>query len=367
MKKTIIFLIIVLLTTGVSCKSSKTTKKQTKIQNFEDEYSDVDVETDTSSKTTSESKGSDPVTPNKAQGGDSKIDIPLVEDNRIIVACWGDSITEGMDMHSDSYPSKLREMLGTNYNVLNAGDGGETSRTIAARQGGLKVYTSLPIIFGQNSKSTFISNEHQGIFVTKDNNPVTLTALLGNAISVNKVKIGGKEYTLEFDKFVWSPRSFELYLTRTENISQRLEIPKGTEVVFGGTDVSKKGGIDIYMIGANGGYSNVADYISQLKAMIAHHGNDKYIVIKPYWTDMSGLEEAFGNHLIDFKKLSQQNGIAFEGLTPTEEDNKAAVRNQVPASLHYQNDASNVHLNKYGYHFLAHCIYEKGKALGYFK
>ena len=365
MKKTAIFLIVILLLTSLSCKSNKTTKKQTKAQEFEDEYSEMDSQT--SSQTTSKDTTSSSGSSGKTQGGDTNIDIPIAEDNRIIVACWGDSITEGMDMHSDSYPTKLQDMLGINYRVMNGGDGGETTATIAARQGGLKVYTSLPVTFGQNSKTAFISNERQGIFVTKDNKPVTLTSLLGNGISVNKVKIGGKEYTLEFDKFVWSPRSFDLYLTRTDNISQKEEIPKGTEVIFASTTVSKKGGVDIYIMGANGGYSNTADYIAQVKAMIAYHGNDKYIIVKPYWTEMSGLEEAFGNHLVDFKKLSQQSGIAFEGLTPTEDDNKATVRNQVPASLHLNNDAANVHLNKYGYHFLAHCIYEKGKALGYFK
>ena len=120
-------------------------------------------------------------------------------------------------------------------------------------------------------------------------------------------------------------------------------------------------------MGANGGYKDNAEYISQLKAMIAYHGNGKYIVIKPYWGYYTGLEEAFGNHLLDFKKLSQENGIAYEKLTPTEADNKAVSRNEVPASLHYENDPSNVHLNEYGYHFLAYCVYEKGKALGYFK
>ena len=101
--------------------------------------------------------------------------------------------------------------------------------------------------------------------------------------------------------------------------------------------------------------------------MIAHHGNDKYIIVKPYWGNVMGLEANFGNHIVDFKSSAIQNGLAFEGLTPTEEDTRAYSRDEVPASLHYENNAGDVHLNQYGYHFLAHCIYEKGKELGYFK
>lgn len=293
------------------------------------------------------------------------IDIPVIEDTRIKIACWGDSITEGMSMHSKSYPSVLQKLVGDSYVVYNGGDGGEKTVAIAARQGGIKVYTAKKITFDRGSDKKAISTETSDIFVTENGTPVVLTSLLGNGISVSPVKIGGVEYQLKFDYFNWSPRTFKLYLYRSTDTDKSFSIPEGTEVIFGGSDISTKGGVDIYMMGANGGYANDAEYISQVKAMIKHHGNDKYLIIKPYWDNISGLEAEFGDHVVDFPKLAAENGLAFEGLTPTDADTKACTQGKIPPSLRYQNEADNVHLNEYGYHFLANCIYEKGKTLGY--
>ena len=55
------------------------------------------------------------------------------------------------------------------------------------------------------------------------------------------------------------------------------------------------------------------------------------------------------------------------GLTPKPEDESAIGAGNVPPALRYQNEPSNVHLNEYGYDFLAHLIYERGKELGFWK
>jgi hypothetical protein len=155
-------------------------------------------------------------------------------------------------------------------------------------------------------------------------------------------------------------------MRRYSETSSTLTIPKGSEVIFNSTSVSTKGGIDIYLMGANGGYEgNASKYIEQIKAMIKHHGSDKYIIVKPYWTSIGTLDAEFGDHVLDFQALAVAEGLAFEGLTPTAEDKTALSKNSIPPSLRYQNEAGNVHLNEYGYHFLAHCIHEKGKTLGY--
>lgn len=367
MRKTAVFLVIVLTLTLCSCG-----KKQTSSSAYNDEF--FDIGTNENSDITSSNEDASPVVSDnsKQNGNNSSSQTEIVdnprknEDTRTIVACWGDSITEGMGMHSLSYPTRLQEMLGDEFKVLNGGDGGENSLAIAARQGGIKIYTSRNIYFSRGEESIFISSENQGIFVTSDNRPVTFTSLLGNGILVNDVTIGDQAYTLRFDSFTWSPRQFKLSLNRKGDLSKVVDIKKGSEVILNSANISTKGGIDIYMMGANGGYTNDSDYISQLKSMVEHHGNDKYIIVKPYWSNVAGLESAFGNHILDFKSLALQNGLEFEGLTPTENDKEAYSKNEIPASLHNENNASDVHLNQYGYHFLAHCIYEKGKELGYF-
>ena len=287
---------------------------------------------------------------------------------KTIVACWGDSITEGMHMHDKSYPTRLQEMLGDNFKVYNGGDGGEKSIAIAARQGSIKVITNKKITFQKGETTKLICTEKEDVFVAKSLCPIRLTALLGNQINVNPVKIDGNEYNIRFEDFVWSPRTFKLFLDRCDNLDTELEIPSDSEVIFNGTDLSTKGGIDIYLMGANGGYNNDFEYIAQLKAMIKHHSNDKFIIIKPYWNTVEELDETFGDHVVDFKKIAiEKDALGFEGLTPTEQDIKDLEANELPTSLRYLNQIGDVHLNEHGYDFLAYCVYNKGKELGYFK
>ncbi|MBR5224017.1 MAG: hypothetical protein IKV81_07635 [Clostridia bacterium] len=321
-----------------------------------------------SSKNESTSSTLTPSTSTSTSSKNETIDLPGLgfDPNQIIVACWGDSVTEGMGMHSKSYPTKLQALLGDKYKVFNGGDGGEKTVTIAARQGAYKVYTTSKITFYKNEDSIIIGTESRDAFVTKDGKSVVLTSLLGNGISVNTVKINGEEFTLDFQgSFVWSPRSFKLYLQRMGDSAAPLVIPAGSEVVFANTDLSTKGGVDIYMMGANGGYKDNAEYKEQLKAMIKHHGNDKYLIVQPYWTAVDLSE--FGDHVVYFEKLAVEKGLAFEGITPTEADKSACSAGKLPPSFRYENSATDVHLSQYGYDFLAHCIYEQGKTLGYFK
>lgn len=346
---------------------------------FEDDYQFTYDDTQTTQSTTSSDASSATETVSSTNSSTTsssvtsnvsstvKIEIDTPTDSRTIVACWGDSITEGMGVTDKSYPIRLQEMLGdTNFVVYNGGDGGEKSNTIAARQGGLKVYTSKNITFARGNDSQILTTESGNCFVDENGSPVVLTAALGNQLSVNDVQINGEYYELSFKDFVWSPRSFKLYLKRFSDSSSLLTIPKGSEVIFNSASVSTKGGIDIYIMGANGGYEgDNAKYIAQVQAMIKHHGSDKYIIVKPYWTTIAGLEEAFGDHVVDFPALAISEGLAYEGLTPTAADKTAISKKSVPPSLRYNNEADNVHLNEYGYHFLAHCIHEKGKTLGY--
>ena len=53
--------------------------------------------------------------------------------------------------------------------------------------------------------------------------------------------------------------------------------------------------------------------------------------------------------------------------TKINQDIKDIEANELPTSFRYLNQTGDVHLNEYGYDFLAHCVYNKGKELGYFK
>ena len=88
---------------------------------------------------------------------------------RNTVVCWGDSITEGMGMRDRSYPTILGELLGDDYKVINAGDGGEDTITIMSRHGALKLFTENDIVFGKGEESVAIGNQDNNGFITADN------------------------------------------------------------------------------------------------------------------------------------------------------------------------------------------------------
>lgn len=287
--------------------------------------------------------------------------------NTNTILCWGDSITEGMAMRDRSYPSRLQEMLGNNYTVINAGDGGENTITILARQGALKLFTENEIIFKNGEDSVVIGNQDGNGFTSKNGEKLKLTALLGNQLPVNDVEICKKKFTISLKNFSWTPITYTAVLKRNDKDSV-LKIPKGSQVILNNTDLTKNGGIDIYLMGANGGFDKSAEkLVNQYKMMIDYHGSDRYIIVAPFWSADydEALEEAFASHIVNFRKEACENGLKFEGLIPTDEDLERIELGRTPPSLCYKNKPD-VHLNEYGYHFLAHLVYEKGKELNFF-
>lgn len=288
-------------------------------------------------------------------------------DYRNTVVCWGDSITEGMGMRDRSYPTILGELLGDDYKVINAGDGGEDTITIMARQGALKLFTENDIVFGKSEESVAIGNQDNNGFITADNEKIKLTALLGNELPVNDITICGEKFTLDLKGFSWTPITYTAVLKR-KNADKVLKIPKNSQVFLNNTDIAQKGGIDIYLMGANGGFDKSAEkLVCQFKKMIAHHGNDRFIIIVPFWSPDYDelLTEEFGEHLVYFRKEACENGLDYEGLTPTEEDKERIILGRTPPSLCYKNKPD-VHLNEHGYHLLGNLVYAKGKELGCF-
>ena len=283
------------------------------------------------------------------------------------ILCWGDSITEGMAMRDKSYPSRLQEMLRNEYTVLNGGDGGENTVTIVARQGALKLFTENDIVFEKGESEVVIGNQDNNGFVSKTGDKLKLTALLGNQLPVNDIEICGEKFTISLKDFSWSPITYTAVLKRN-NSESFLKLPKNSQVTLNSTDLANKGGIDIYLIGANGGFDKSSEkLIEQFKLMIDYHGSDRYIIVAPFWTSDydKALEEAFANHIVNYRENACKWGLEFEGLVPTEEDLERIELGRTPPSLCYKNKPD-VHLNEYGYHFLAHLIFEKGKELKLF-
>ena len=283
------------------------------------------------------------------------------------IVCWGDSLTEGMGMWDKSYPVRLQEKLGDNYKVLNGGDGGENTVTIMARQGANKLFTCDEIIFKAGESEVVIGNQDNNGFVTEDNEKIKFTLLKGNKVPINEITICGEKFTLSLVDFIWKPITYTAILKR-QDVSSDLIIPKGTQVVLNNTDISKKGGIDIYLMGANGGFDDSGDkLVEQYRKMIKYHGSDRFIIIAPFWTTEYNevLTKAFGEHLVYYREAVLERGLQFENIEATEEDKERMKNGLIPVSFCFQNKPD-LHLNEHGYHFLAQLVYEKGKELKLF-
>ncbi len=266
------------------------------------------------------------------------------------ILCWGDSVTEGMAMpRGKDYPAQLGALLGSGYEVLNSGDGGEDSVTISVRQGAVPITTAAAISFPAGERAVKIGDAVDNGFRTPAGDKTKLTLALGRAIPVNPVEIGSASYTISFRDFHWNtptnPISYTLWLERGEgDAAGARTIPAGTSVTFASSAAVPDAYCEIIFMGANGGWDNDVDkLIAQIRAMVAMRGEDRpYLVIVPYWQSFPQMKRdafkaAFGRHAVEFP---------------------------VEASLCYRN-RMDVHLNESGYALLARLLHERGAELGY--
>lgn len=337
----------------------------------------------TTSTTTAKPNGSTTAKPTDTDKVPTK-DLPLI-------ICWGDSITEGAWMQKgDSYPSQLQEMVGAdNYKVWNAGYGGDGSYAIGARQGAYKLSTKNDITFKKGQSTVIIGHRQTGMGLMLDDG-TELTKLNVNKLNssssdwkyylnANPVTIGGATYklglTYETEEKPYTDGKYSVTLIRSDT-SKELTIPAGTAVKLANSDLAANDHCDVYLMGANDGLGNspsatqVAGLVARYKKLVDSRKNDRYLIIIPFWTKNydAAFKEAFGDHAINFRELAVAHGLQTEGLTATVKDQDLIKSGNVPSSLRYGNQGTEqVHLNKYGYHFMATVVYEQGQKLGYWK
>ncbi len=304
------------------------------------------------------------------------------------ILCWGDSLTQGAYMNDDSkeYPGILQSLVGDDYAVWNGGCNGDISYAIMARQGSIPLTTKDDIVFPAGESTVVIGHRITGSGLLRDDG-MELThiniqrATENNSpmdIQLNPVTINGAQYRLGYTFDGLTQRvdnHYNITITR-DNSEAAMTIPAGSAVTLAGIDMSKQSHCDIFLMGANDTASQTpsADEINGLVARyqkaIDYHGNDNYIAIIPFWTDAydEAFVAAFGDKALNFREPAYTNGLQAEGLqTSGVHDTNLIAQKRIPASLRYQNKPTEIHLNEKGNHFLATCVYEKGKALGYWK
>ena len=291
------------------------------------------------------------------------------------VVTIGDSLTG-----SFNYPSKLQELLGDSYNVLNYGIGGETSATIASRIGGMCMYVN-NITIPSTTTPVIIGNSDDGI-PTNDNRfnakPLLQVSIDGLDGGVNPVIINGIEGTITYNS---SDKNYSF--TRVTS-GEQLTINRPTMIITKAMRERKNDYVNVMWIGANGGYyvydpttwdikDNFRHLIGQYKALIKNGNMGNYIILglwlpstNPTSTKEKQLAEdellrAFGRNFLNIRKYLVDYGLSDLGISPTQEDVTAISLGNIPPSLL----RDTVHLTSQAFELVAQQVYKRGQELGY--
>ena len=289
-------------------------------------------------------------------------------DNDVRIYCIGDSLTQGQG-GDNSYPPKLANLSGKT--VINYGSGGDRTFEIGARIGCIPFECSPFTIPASGSVQIAISTTDSMSPKWMENfapgrqnansflNPYVIEGIKGNISHAGDITASSSNH--------------KYYFTRiSDGTKKKVDFPT---MVFPETPISNKH-IKVIWSGTNDGYNmfnhegGVEHVVKEIKLLV--DTAEKYIVVGCHDCNSSfsydqllafntKLKDTFGNHYVDIYDFIIKYGLAYEGLTATQQDKTDIANNIVPTSL--RSDA--IHFNSYGYDIVANLIYERLCALGY--
>ena len=360
-----LFMCVILLLTLVGCGGQPSNPPD---NNKQDVSTNSSTNSDLSSNSSS-NLSSDTNTNSSSVSSDTKFklegakSVTKFNNPNVVVACWGDSLTEGMAMaRCYTYPQQLQASIGSQYRVINAGVGGEKADAILSRANAIEICFREDVTFAKGEKQCTLALTS---FATVDGEILTYKGF-GNELSLNDVLIDGKSYTLQF-KNSEEPEERAFYLIR-KDASSELTIPAGAKVKFDYSSKYSKIHCNIILIGANDGELSAEALIEKYNKLIALNKN--YIAIVPYYSEVNvakEFKEAFGDKALDLRdyflnQADKDYDVELSGM-----DTYCIKKGIVPISYTYKNKRGDCHLNELGYKIFADQVYKKGVELGYWK
>ena len=273
------------------------------------------------------------------------------------IVCWGDSLTEGAN-GATPYTAKLAELLGSNYTVINRGCGGDTAEGIACRQGGLPIYLQ-PCVLSNKA--------HEAVNVTfKNIIGESVKPMFDASYDGQRTNINGKSYYTSLRGENRQP----VLCAYTDGEGQTINRPYYLH--YGEYDTLRNKTMVIWS-GSNNAPNEetIENVIQKIRAMIAHNGNNNYIVIG--LTSLTAMPDvlkcnckmalAFGIHFLDISDYLRNYALDDLKITKTEQDATDINNGDVPSSLR----TDSVHLTSAANEVVANQVNNKGKELGYWK
>lgn len=256
------------------------------------------------------------------------------------ITCWGDSLTA-----MGGWTQKLSQLTG--LPVYNGGTGGESSKTIMARQGGDVMLVNNITIPSDTSPVTIATrSEDKGISTYFGHK---VTPLLQGGGHMNPCTIGDVEGTLRWTGSSHSDTTGVWTFTRNKE-GEEVVITRPTALVTNYDRTRNKPKIMIIFIGQNGGWDNINHLIQQHRLMIEHSQCNDFIVLglsSGTANSRREYEEAmkneFGRRFFSLRAYLSQYGLEDLEIEPTEQDLAMMAQGQTPQSLlidsvHYTNE-----------------------------
>ena len=321
-------------------------------------------------------------------------EVEAVSNKKIL--CWGDSITMGYG--GTPYCAYMKELL-PDYDIVNAGVGGETISTIMARQCSDVALIPNTIVLPASKDSTVIVADGTLLppeYLKSSIDGRAITPLLQGAggtgswtsDSVNPCFINGIECQLKKvgNSIVGTETSWTLQ--RIENGDRNITIPANTPLMFSG---EKKYGMPlaaVFFCYQNGGFADTADLIDKLQRMVKQAATTKYVVVNIYTSKNddreAAMQTAFGVHYFNSRVYLSTNALYDLGLTPTTDSDltQTQIDNGVKSDVYQmergllpstfwrtayregESSKDSVHMNSYGYQALGYMLANLLKAQG---
>jgi len=318
---------------------------------------------------------------------------------RIIINCFGDSVTEGMALdghHTAEYgkkpfPAQLYTILkdeGYDIEVVNCGHGGEDISAVAARSGGVGCYVAEELTVPAGQWVSLGKRRRENgrnydtalrLYEADDAGEDYCVYFTQMSHDTNPVYIDGIPYDMKVDD--------ETNHIRRQD-GQAGVIPQGAEVF---TANDRNADVNIFYAGINDGKSlTLRRFIDRMKDCAAVNGG-KYIVLGAThalwnnWSDTAGEDayrhyrracyEAFGVHFIDLYDEFARHGLDmalekgfFADLSEQRigQMRELLLQHIIPAEFSYNKEKQgDVHLSEEGYYVIARLLTERMKRLGY--
>lgn len=284
-------------------------------------------------------------------------------ENKGVVICFGDSITEGMGMpYESNYPSLLRRKLEGQIKVINAGVSGETSNSIMSRANAIDFTVTNDITFKKGQSEVALNRK---LFSTMDGGEICYRySVFGKDLPIKNLIIDGIPYTMRFEAGKDGEDSHK-YIIMREDTSAETTVKKGAKIQYDYSEFFDKRYCTVLLMGANDSNVSVDELIARYKKIFSL--SEKFIAIIPHYSadHTEKFKEAFGKATVSVREYCKEKVWEDYKLTKDETDEQYIAEGILSPKFVYKGVKGDCHLSQLGYEILADLVYKKGVELGY--